>query len=999
MKSVLSATLFCTLAALYQAVAQCVVTASLTEPDIICGDCTVLNASGRGQGLSVFSENFNSGVPVGWDTTQQARFDNPCSPTGVDGTPHIWFGNSSGVPRLLRTIPYDLTPATAGVTVCFDLLFATQTGNSGTPCEGPDEPDEGVYLQYSTDGGVTWHTIHYFDPNGGTDPLLVNWNNWCFQLPQDAISPNTQIRWFQDNDSGADFDHWGLDNVVIYFNDPTYEIVWLNDNYSYGQGNSGGPHVVCPRVTTDYIVEMSNGFESCRDTVTVIVKDPLLALDAGEDVRVCAGECVTLNATAKVIKREAKTVTFANAEFTPVTAVFGSETSININVTGLNISRITPGSITQVCITGLSFFGTVIFPVPGQQTIGDLIIFLQCPDGTRITLVPQGVTTSVDPFTGYVNTCFTLNSTTSIATASLPYTGNFMPNQPFDNLVGCTANGLWSIVVVPASPGGFGVGTFSGWSITFSDPEISYPADFIWSPSTYMSDSNSLTPVICPQEDITYTLFATDSAGCVARTDSVTITIDSVALQINAQITAPQCGASDGIIDINVSGGSGNYVYVWSTGDTTEDVSGLGAGIYSVTITDLQHCQVDTSFILSTVNAPVINSISVTPESCRGEGDGQAIIDLDVSNPGSVFILWSNGMGGSSVSGLAAGRYTVTITDVNNCKTVTEVIIPAGPLCCSMITTALSSNTRCSYSCDGYAEIQPANGFPPFRYQWSDSGQQAAVRTDLCSGIYTVTVTDYNNCSVVDTVVIGSPPPVEVNLGENISLCEGHIVSLSPGSNWSVYQWSTGDTSSVLEVTQGGVYSVTVTTPVGCQGSDSVEITFISPYQVNAGEDRTIISGTSIPLTATVSGNPQGFFFWSPPVALSCTDCPSPVASPTEDITYVVTFSDSQECSGNDSITIRVLPEVIPPRIPDAFTPNGDGHNDVFEVKIFGGSGEVREFRVYNRWGELLHNSTTAWDGRYQGKDQPAGTYIYYAVTDMIDGTRIKLSGAFSLIR
>src|SRR5690606_2783562 len=138
----------------------------------------------------------------GWAFTQQAMFNNPCSPGGVDGTTHIWMGNNSPVPRSLVTLPYDLTPAIAGATICFDLLMATQTGNSGGPCEGPDEPDEGVYLQYSTDGGNTWNTVHYFDPNGGTDQQLVNWNHWCFQLPPGAITSNTQIRWFQDNDSG-----------------------------------------------------------------------------------------------------------------------------------------------------------------------------------------------------------------------------------------------------------------------------------------------------------------------------------------------------------------------------------------------------------------------------------------------------------------------------------------------------------------------------------------------------------------------------------------------------------------------------------------------------------------------------------------------------------------------------------------------------------------------------------------------------------------------------
>src|SRR5882672_8199524 len=87
--------------------AQCTVEANVSTSEVVCGDCAILAAYGQGQGLQVFSENFNSGVPVGWDTTQQALFTNPCSPGGIDGTTHIWFGNSSGVPRFLTTRPYD----------------------------------------------------------------------------------------------------------------------------------------------------------------------------------------------------------------------------------------------------------------------------------------------------------------------------------------------------------------------------------------------------------------------------------------------------------------------------------------------------------------------------------------------------------------------------------------------------------------------------------------------------------------------------------------------------------------------------------------------------------------------------------------------------------------------------------------------------------------------------------------------------------------------------
>lgn len=188
-----------------------------------------LDAFGSSSGTVLLNEDFNTGgFGAGWSSTPGATsFTNPCSPGGVDGTPHAWMDNNTAVPRTLTSASYDLSAATAGVTICFDMLFAEQ-GNAA-PCEGPDEPDEGVYLQYSIDGGATWIDIHYFDPNGGNDPQLTNWNNWCFQIPLAAITSNTMFQWHQIADSGADYDHWGIDNVQIFMNDVNSNITWLHD--------------------------------------------------------------------------------------------------------------------------------------------------------------------------------------------------------------------------------------------------------------------------------------------------------------------------------------------------------------------------------------------------------------------------------------------------------------------------------------------------------------------------------------------------------------------------------------------------------------------------------------------------------------------------------------------------------------------------------------------------------------------------------------------------
>lgn len=235
---------------------QCQLFTNATQTTITCGSCVTLTAFGNGTGNVAFTEDFNSGAPVGWQFTQSAQFNNPCSPNGVDGTPHLWMGDGSNNPRSLVTTALDLS---LGGSICFDLLFATQGGNS--PCEGPDEPQEGVFLEYSIDNGATWVTINYFNPNGGNDPQLTNWNNWCFALPLAAATPNTLIRWHQADVTSAEYDHWGIDNIVITLNDPNFGITWLHDGYSYGLGAPGGanPTPVCPQETTTYVAQVSDG--------------------------------------------------------------------------------------------------------------------------------------------------------------------------------------------------------------------------------------------------------------------------------------------------------------------------------------------------------------------------------------------------------------------------------------------------------------------------------------------------------------------------------------------------------------------------------------------------------------------------------------------------------------------------------------------------------------------------------------------------------------------
>lgn len=653
----------------------CQVSAFATDYHITCGESVTLSAFGRGQGTIVFSENFNSGqAGTGWAFTQQARWDNPCSPSGVDGTTHVWFGDASPVPRELRTQPYNLTSATAGVTICFDMIFAEQGGTS--PCEGPDEPDEGIYLQYSTNG-TTWTDINYFDPNGGGDPQLINWNNWCFPLPAAAISANTQIRWFQDNDSGADYDHWGIDNVQIFYNDASYNIVWQHDGYNHGPTGGINPNVVRPRTDSTFVVVMSNGSTTCRDSVSISVHYPTATANVTQDtINVCAGQCATINGQANVLVHPADTLTFANNEFQIFPGVpLSPPTAININVQGLNMNTVQPNSILRICIDNLTFQGTSIFP-PGPAGLNLLQLALVSPDGTRIILVPTNTTTGGSLTAGYNNTCFVPNGQV-ITTGTPPYTGNWLPNQPFSTFNGRTANGVWALEGSVPGALAFGIGTFFGWNITFADPEQSYQGDFSWTPTANLNPTSSLTPQVCPTiGENWYYLTVSDTAGCVEAMDSVLVrSSNCCSFTVAGNVTNVSCGSPNGAISINPSQAD-TYTYLWSSGATTQNLAGLTVGNYSVTVTNALSCEVIEAFNVIDIAPPFTIGTNVTAETCAGENDGTITV---TTNPTGIYTYtWSHTSGLGNLAGnLPPVSYSITVTN-GPCTAITTTTVPSG---------------------------------------------------------------------------------------------------------------------------------------------------------------------------------------------------------------------------------------------------------------------------------------------------------------------------------
>lgn len=1027
----------------------CTVQGFANPVQISCGDSATLSAFGNGSGNVAFQENFNSGSPVGWQFTQTVTIaNNTCGVPAPDGSPFMWMGDASVNPRDMTTVPFDLT---LGGTICFEMRYSIQ--GDASPCEGPDEPTEGVYLQYSIDGGTTWTTIEYWDPNGGNDPQLVNWNQYCAVIPPAAQTTNTMIRWHQDAVSGAEFDHWGIDNVLITLNDPNFVITWLHDGYSYGFGSSGGenPTLVSPTATTTYTVQISDGNDTCTDQVTVVVTNPVIIVDAGPDTTICPGECVAIDATAYWQVQAPGPVTFVNDISQTISAgVGGGAIEIPVSVGGLNLSSVQAGSIMEVCITNMSYFGVNFFP-PSQLTVGYFAINLECPGGASIELVPSGVTTSTAILPGYVQTCFNMTTANAISASSPPYTGTFAPSEPFDDLIGCSANGLWTMSLVPNAGLGFGSGNFDGWSITFDDPGLTAPVSFSWSPTTDMTNSNTLTPTVCPNQTTTYVLTATTAPGCQPVSDSITVTVPNSCCQLqldNVAIQQPSCTAADGEIVITASGQIAGLEYSIDNGatfQTSNTFTGLGAGTYIVMINDDNDCPVFQTVTLTNPNAPVIDDIQITPVSCDNN-DGAITIVVSGGTPNYTYSIngGTSSQSGNAFTGLSDGVYPIEVEDDAGCIAVgsATLFLPSGPT----ITTIDFTPANCGAT-DGSATVTATGGATPYTYSWSPSGGAGATASNLGSGSYTVTVTDDANCTVSGSVVVtnvGGPTVAIVSqtnvacFGESNGAAEVQVTQ--GGTAPFTYDWSpsggTGNTASGLAA---GVYTVTVTDVDDCVGGVTVTITeppvlsvtaFSVPSecgQSNGGVSASVTGGTptysydwgTLGSAPVVSGVAVGTY------ALTVTDDAGCEATATATVQTIVTDSlleftvstTPESCASNDGSASVEVTDGVPPysydwnigltpdsatvqgipagdytvtvtdacysmtvpvtveksftkpdkNLPNVFTPNIDGVNDVYSVGDNFNDTEGFFCVIYNRWGAEVHkteNKSIDWVGK-----------------------------------
>jgi gliding motility-associated-like protein len=250
------------------------------------------------------------------------------------------------------------------------------------------------------------------------------------------------------------------------------------------------------------------------------------------------------------------------------------------------------------------------------------------------------------------------------------------------------------------------------------------------------------------------------------------------------------------------------------------------------------------------------------------------------------------------------------------------------------------------------------------------------------AGKYFVLVTSKGGCSKQDsTLVIVSALPV-ADAGSNATICESASTALH-ASGGIIYRWqpATGlsDTITANPVASPLItttYTVTVSNQYLCFSKDTITVAVLKKPVANAGPDKKITEGQTVLLNGTAGGDTSSYF-WTPPQFISNTTILTPLVNPANDITYTLHVLSGDGCgTATDDVFVRVFKKI---EVPNAFSPNGDGINDVWNINELVTYPES-ETQVFNRYGQLVFQSkgySKPWDGRYNGKPLPVGTYYY----------------------
>jgi len=547
-------------------------------------------------------------------------------------------------------------------------------------------------------------------------------------------------------------------------------------------------------------------------------------------------------------------------------------------------------------------------------------------------------------------------------------------------------------------------------------------------PYTYSWSSGGTTDTetgLCPN---LYTVTVTDALGCIVTGDTAITEPTALVLTLNAS-SNPLCnGACDGNITVTAAGGTGVYQYTIDgiNFQASGSFSNLCAGNYVVGVVDDNAC-VDT--VMLTLTDPallVLDSIVNVDVSCNSANNGNnADGSISVFATGGTAPLnysIDNGATFSAAnvfSGLSPGSYTVVVEDVNGCAVNGGNIVINEPAAVSIPNVV--TDVSCNGYNDGQVAVAPQGGTPAYSYSWSVNGVgNNPVANNLVAGNVTVTVSDANGCSEAITVTVNQPAPINFIAfsADVLSGCAPLAVAFYNATDTALidsFYWDLGNGNIAVGDTTATVYSnpgtydvsLFVTDNNGCPGvltqtayievfeNPTANFSY-SPLDVTLFDPLVYFTDLSLFNIASWQWNFAN-------LGASAMQHPNFTFPGEDTASYPVTLLVTNDNGCTDSITklVKINGETGV-FVPNAFTPDGDNLNEFFAPQGFGVSPEGYSFLIFNRWGEVIFESYSpfeGWNGTYKGKLVENSVYSWRLEYKDTNGKRYEQMGKVSIIR
>jgi gliding motility-associated-like protein len=745
------------------------------------------------------------------------------------------------------------------------------------------------------------------------------------------------------------------------------------------------------------------------DSIMVIISDSAnLTLSAGADQTICAGDQATLNATG---------------------AGFINWTAANaLNITSSTSAIATPATTTtykvtsQVGTCSLQDFITVnVTSAPFSVNAGTDIT--ACAGATA----QLNATVNGNPING---NAFTYSwtgaglSATNVANPSVQATGstNYIVQVASGN---CRAT---DTVAVSLGNGNLSASATStaetchGYNNGTATVTANGGSSFI-----YRWSNNATTQNVTSLAGGSYQVTVTDNSGCTASA-AVSVASTNPIYFSTPAISPVKCnGGADGLANITAAGGNGNFTYMWNNGSNSATTTNLEANkAYTISATDANGCVADTTIMLA-APAQFMASIAATNVSCGLGGAGNTI----TVNAGKDGAATANAIGGkapfsyrwntatadvtATIANLTAGTYQVTIADANNCTAVGTANLTQPE---AMSITAASLAPTCGNSANGTitANCTGGTGTHNFSLNFNNTVLQAnnsGAFNNLAAGDYVISVSDENNCvktanlnlanATADAFTINTTP-VSCNGAANGSITVIPVNVLNQPYQYTLNNGTAQDLNEFYNVA-GGAQHLHITSNTGCVTDTTVVIAEPAAAVLEIVPSSTVVElGGTVELNTTFSSfntDSAVTYTWAPSEGLTCVDCANPVVnSYSQSNEYTLTVTYNGNCKAVASTKVEVTGNNVAPFVPNAFTPNGDGMNDVFMV--FGEGISKVNMQIFNRWGEKVFESasqTSGWDGTYKGELQNTGVFVYQITAVYLDGRTVDTNGTITLLR